>query len=258
MLVLSRRPGDKILFPDLDIRVEILQSTGKNVRVGIDAPSDVAVLRHELARTDQHPRQNSPRRTPGDNHRLRNRLNTARLALCLLEKQLEAGLIDAAKATLVRALEEFAAAANELQPAAGREEAAAKLPRLRALLVEDDANESELLAGILRMSGIVVDTAGDGWQALDYLAHHERPDVVLLDMRMPRFDGPSTISAIRQNPQLQGLKVYAVSGSTPDEVGLPMGPGGVDRWFSKPLDPGRLVREMKHELDAPHASALAT
>src|SRR5205807_2345178 len=124
-----------------------------------------------------------------------------------------------AKATVTRALEGFDAVDAELQsPAAQSAHRAAPHP-LRALLVEDDVNESELLAGILRMSGIAVDTAGDGCQALDYLAHHERPDVVLLDMKMPRFDGPSTVTAIRGDPQLQGLKVFAVSGSTPDAVG---------------------------------------
>lgn len=253
MLVLSRRTGDKILFPDLDITVEILQTNGKNVRVGVQAPPDVAVLRHELAGAAQ--RSMPPARKQRDNHRLRNRLNGVRLGLFLLEQQLDAGMADAARATLSRALEGFDAVEGELQSPAPQPAAPAAPQPMRALLVEDDINESELLAGILRMSGIAVDTAGDGSQALDYLAHHERPDIVLLDMKMPRFDGPSTVTAIRRDPQLQGLKVFAVSGSSPDSVGLTMGSGGVDRWFSKPVDPGRLVREMKHELAALGTSA---
>jgi carbon storage regulator CsrA len=253
MLVLSRRLGDKILFPDLDITVEILQTNGKNVRVGIQAPPDVAVLRHELAGAGQ--RSLPPARQPRDNHRLRNRLNSVRLAMFLLEQQMDAGMADAARTTLSRALEGFDAVEGELRSPAPQSSTSAAPHPMRALLVEDDINESELLAGILRMSGIAVDTAGDGCQALDYLAHHERPDVVLLDMKMPRFDGPSTVTAIRRDPQLQGLKVFAVSGSSPIAEGLTMGPGGVDRWFSKPLDPGRLVREMKHELAALGTSA---
>jgi carbon storage regulator CsrA len=253
MLVLSRRSGDKILFPDLDISVEILQTSSKTVRVGVKAPPEIAVLRHELAGATQRTRP--PATQPRDNHRLRNRLNGVRLALFLLEQQMNAGMADAAKVTLTRALEGFDAVEGELQPTPPQSAIIAAPHALRALLVEDDINESELLAGILRMSGIAVDTAGDGSQALDYLANHERPDIVLLDMKMPRFDGPSTVTAIRRDPQLQGLKVFAVSGSSPDSVGLMMGPGGVDRWFSKPLDPGRLVREMKHELAALGTSA---
>jgi CheY-like chemotaxis protein len=117
-----------------------------------------------------------------------------------------------------------------------------------ALVVEDDANESALLAAVLRLSGFRVDTASDGCHALDYLATHKRPDVVLLDMRMPRCDGPTTISAIRSNPQLSGLRVVAVSGSRSSEVGVSTGPQGVDRWFCKPVDPRRLVHELKHDL----------
>ena len=49
MLVLSRGPTDKIVFPNLDITVEILRIGRNRVRVGIDAPKDVRVLRHELA-----------------------------------------------------------------------------------------------------------------------------------------------------------------------------------------------------------------
>ncbi len=255
MLVLSRRLGDKIVFPGLDITVGILQTNGRTVRVGIEAPRDVAVLRHELS-TQQTPRTGEllSSRKREDNHRIRNRLNTARLALFLMQKQLEAGKAGDAQVTLTRAVEAIEAAESTLRPTGIATDNEPSL-RLRALLVEDDPNESELLAGILRMSGIAVDTAGDGCQALDYLASHERPDVVLLDMRLPRCDGPSTVSAIRNDPHLHGLKVFAVSGSTAAEEGLTLGPNGVDRWFSKPLDPNRLVREMTHDLAAMHTSA---
>src|SRR5438270_6859720 len=102
MLVLSRRLGDKILFPDLEITVEILQANGKTVRVGIQAPPDVAVLRHELAGSAE--RSLPPTRKSENTHRLRNRLNGVRLALFLLEQQLNAGMTDAASTTLSRAL----------------------------------------------------------------------------------------------------------------------------------------------------------
>ena len=48
MLVLSRGPSDKIVFPTLDILVEILRITSNRVRIGIHAPREVPVLRHEL------------------------------------------------------------------------------------------------------------------------------------------------------------------------------------------------------------------
>ena len=104
------------------------------------------------------------------------------------------------------------------------------------------------MASYLRLSGFQVDTARDGCDALSLLQAELRPDAVLLDMRMPRCDGPATISAIRANPDFRGLKVYAISGTSPDSLGVQRGPQGVDRWFPKPLNPEVLVRELSREL----------
>jgi carbon storage regulator CsrA len=111
----------------------------------------------------------------------------------------------------------------------------------RALVVDDDRNECELLAGFLRAQGIQVATAGDGADALGYLGCHEKPDVVLLDMIMPVCDGPSTLRAIRQSRELNDLRVVAVSGTSPATWGITTGPEGVDGWFPKPLDPQNLL-----------------
>jgi len=118
----------------------------------------------------------------------------------------------------------------------------------RALLVEDNSNESELLAGYLRLTGYEVDTAADGLQALIYLSRHLPPDVVLIDMHMPEMDGPETVRSIRGNPDLSSVKVFAVTGKTPAEAGLEIGAAGVDRWFQKPVNPERLVHELNGEL----------
>ena len=52
MLVLSRRPQERIVFPNLGIDVEILSVSGNTVRVGANALADVLVLRHEVAEKD--------------------------------------------------------------------------------------------------------------------------------------------------------------------------------------------------------------
>jgi CheY-like chemotaxis protein len=123
--------------------------------------------------------------------------------------------------------------------------------RRTALLVEDNANERELLATFLRLAGLSVDTAGDGADALGYLATHPRPDVVLMDMGLPRCDGPTAVRAIRHNPALAGVKIVAVTGHAAEEFNLGAGPAGVDRWFRKPVDPAVLVRELEQEFTPP-------
>jgi len=255
MLVLSRGPTDKIVFPNLDITVEILRIAGNRVRVGINAPKDVRVLRHELA-DEQSSGAGTSTRTSHLSHVFRNRLNTANLALHLLQRQLDAGLAEEAETTLQKALRELdtlnetiggTAAAQSNAPQAGNP--------CRALLVEDDANESELLAGYLRMSGFDVDRAVDGLQAMVYLSRHRSPDIVLLDMNMPRLNGPKTVSSIRGNPAYRDIKIFAVSGAVQTECGVRTGPNGVDRWFSKPINPQELVDEMNRDLAIAHVPA---
>jgi CheY-like chemotaxis protein len=178
-------------------------------------------------------------------HRIRNRLNAATLALHLLQKQLEAGLTRSGEATIENALHEL----ESLDRDVGRDLSDAAVSHARrALLVEDNSNESELLAGYLRLCGYEVDTAQDGLAAISYLRERERPDVVLLDMMMPRLDGAKTVTSIRSDPRLEGIRVFAVSGSDRESMGMEIGPRGVDRWFRKPINPRDFVAELDKHL----------
>jgi CheY-like chemotaxis protein len=86
--------------------------------------------------------------------------------------------------------------------------------------------------------------------ALDYLRTSARPDVLLLDMIMPRCDGPTTLRAIRRDPAYAGLKVFGMSGHSPERFGLDKGPVGVDRWFRKPVDPEAILHDLSDALTA--------
>lgn len=244
MLVLSRKPQETIVFPNLGIKLEIVRIAGGKVRVGIEAPSKVAVLRGEIADrlgNELAPDESQAGETKkSPQHQLRNRLHTARLGLKLLEKQLAAGMFDEAEETLGRALGIFRQLDSELERT---NMGVGQILGRRALVVEDDANESHLLAGILRMSGYVVETAQDGLQALDLLKHN-RPDFVLLDMNMPRCDGPTTLASIRANPDWRGLRIFAVTGCSQQEIGVSVNEVGVERWFQKPVDPEVLLGAM--------------
>lgn len=239
MLVLSRRPKEKIVFPTLGVTIEVCSVNRNVARLGIDAPPSVPILRKELA--DSSEGVESRERT-SERHQMRNRLHTATLAVHLAQKQLQAGLESEADATLAEALCEFSALEKQL--------AAKKVNRvIRALLVEDNRNESALLAEYLRHHGVHVETAGDGQEALEFLQSHDRPDVILLDMRMPRCDGPTTIAAIRRNAAYEGLKVFAVSGADPAECSIEPSAQGIDRWFTKPINPRKLIDELHHSLN---------
>jgi CheY-like chemotaxis protein len=83
---------------------------------------------------------------------------------------------------------------------------------------------------------------------LTYLAASGKPDLILLDMLMPRCDGPTTVRTIRRNPRFEGMRIFAVSGTAPSDLGVELGPQGIDRWFQKPLDPEKLVSELQSVL----------
>lgn len=183
-------------------------------------------------------------------HGLRAGLETTALGLGLLRWQLDAGQTAEAREVLARLQEEFQLLRRAVESQAENLPARAAPPqRPRALLVEDDCNQRELLAGFLRLAGLKVDAVGDGYDALDYLGSHGGPDVILLDMGLPRLDGPTTLHQIRRNPAYGGIKIFGVSGHLPEEFDLERGPHGVDGWFHKPLDPAVLVHDLVEELD---------
>ena len=262
MLVLSRGRNDKVVFPTLGISVEILRVAGNKVRLGIDAPQEIPVHRHEVSERMVANGESDTLKFPTRaetlaaklNHATRNRLNAAALGLHLLHRNIEIGDLSDAESTIFKIFNELKAIETELDgpPAPKPRETKELLPsnvemHHRALVVEDDDNERELLAGCLRVSGFEVDTASDGLQAMVRLTERA-PDVVLLDMRMPRFDGRKTISAIRSNPDYRNLKLFAVSGMRPEETNVSLGPNGVDRWFTKPLNPKALIDALRDEL----------
>jgi CheY-like chemotaxis protein len=181
-------------------------------------------------------------------HALRNRFNVLTLRLHLLRRQLETDAVQDADASIAAALNGLAELEQDVAKLRPTWPLRPQAPAPRALLVEDNPNESELLAGYLRSCNFEVATASNGADALAYLARNEHPDVVLLDMNMPRMDGCATVRELRRNPATAGLKIVAVTGRTREEVGLDRCHQAFNRWFTKPIRPDVLVRELQSEL----------
>lgn len=249
MLVLSRRQNDKLVFPNLGITVHVIRIDGKTVRLGVEAPQDIPVLRHEIADRWNQWRDYPVGERPKElRHAFRNRLHAAALGLHLLHRQLEAGQLNNAETTILKIFRELQSMEVEMARIKKTSDDLVEESPRRALLIEDNVNESELLAGFLRSCNFQVATARDGADALEYLAYEPSPDVVLLDMCLPHMDGPTMIHEIRTNPRTAGLKVFAVTGLSPHESAVRVGPMGVDRWFTKPIRPDMLVTEIHREL----------
>jgi len=247
MLVLSRKENEKVVFPHLGVALQVLRVGGGKVRVGIEAPDDVSVIRYEIASAAQLAEFSEKlRQSAGEmTHEVRNQLHTALMGLYVAQKQLEQNLPVDAEDTIEQLITSLQGLDHEL---GGHPLPEATRRRRRALVVEDNSNERRLLASYLALSGFDVHAVDDGVEALDYLSTHDRPDAVVLDMQMPRLGGAAAVGVMRADPRFRGLKVYAVSGMDRGEVQVPVGPEGVDHWFSKPLDPQQLVERINAEL----------
>src|SRR5262245_54010679 len=247
MLVLSRKENEKVLFPNLGIAMQILRVGAGKVRLGIEAPDSVSVVRHEIASDEQL--AELAERLKGSaknaNHEIRNRLHATLLGLALVHKQLSYNLVTDAEETLAGLIDNITGFDAELGKAQRSTMANA---RRRALVVEDNSNERRLLAGYLSLSGFDVEAVDDGVKALDYLASHDGPDAIVLDMQLPRLVGADAVGVLRSDPRFRGLKVYAVSGLDRCSLRVPVGPEGVDHWFTKPLDPQQLVERINSEI----------
>jgi CheY-like chemotaxis protein len=125
-------------------------------------------------------------------------------------------------------------------------------PRGRVLVVDDSDVIRTLITVNLELEGFEVVTAVDGQDALEKI-HQVHPDVMTIDVVMPRLDGYDTVALLRADPRTQGIKIAMVTACA-QEGDLEKGQAvGVDAYVTKPFDPDTLVRTVR-DLVEPQAS----
>lgn len=107
----------------------------------------------------------------------------------------------------------------------------------RVLVVEDDLDSASILDAYLRKDGFAVALAYDGERALE-LYRQWRPDLVLLDMMLPRLSGIDVLSAIRRAGDTPVIMVTAI-GDEPEKLGALR--YGADDYVVKPYSPREVV-----------------
>ncbi len=119
---------------------------------------------------------------------------------------------------------------------------------LRTILVVDDsASSRELLLQVLKGTCETVLEAADGWEALEKIAATP-PDLVLLDLEMPRMDGYEVLRQVRRDPRFSATHVVAVTARAMQCDRDQALAAGFDGYISKPVDIWQLreyVRELK-------------
>jgi len=122
------------------------------------------------------------------------------------------------------------------------------------LVVDDEPQIVHLVRAYLEQAGFRVVTASDGEQALT-VARHEKPDLVLLDVLMPRMDGLEFTRRIRRERDVPIVMLTARAEETDRVVGLEL---GADDYVTKPFSPRELVARVRAVLRRARAPAEAT
>ncbi|MEZ6047399.1 MAG: carbon storage regulator [Planctomycetaceae bacterium] len=196
MLVLSRRLNEKVVFPHLGISVEVLRVNKDRVRLGIEAPESVQILRGEICGGSLPAPLNIP---PIDTMMLLTSFSAQLRELISKLYELHDLLLGKedvkdAEPLIYKLFLELKSMDDAI---AGRMKVVSQRllrppSKKMALVVEDNLNEARLLASYLKFRNFDVEIAGNGKVAMNYLESHKSPDCVLLDMGMPPLmvDGP--------------------------------------------------------------------
>src|SRR5262249_25356027 len=112
-------------------------------------------------------------------------------------------------------------------------------PRFRVLVVEDEKDTADSLSLLLRLWGYDSLIAADGAAALAAVPAFG-PDLVLLDLALPRLSGLETVRRLRQRPEGAGVPVLVLSGHGRDEDRRRAHEAGGDLFLLKPVDPCQL------------------
>jgi CheY-like chemotaxis protein len=114
----------------------------------------------------------------------------------------------------------------------------------RVLVVDDDEVIRRLIAVNLQLEGFEVETAVDGQDCLDKVTDLE-PDVITLDVMMPRLDGWETAVQLRRSPDTAHIKVVLISARAQEADKARGAQVGADAYLTKPFDPNEMIRVVR-------------
>ena len=121
------------------------------------------------------------------------------------------------------------------------------------LLVEDLVDSRELYAQYLTYAGFSVVTAINGHEAMR-LAQLLRPDVILMDIRLPGMDGLEATADIKRIPELAHIPVVAITADSSPQMGDRCRAAGCAAFISKPALPDEVARQLKDVLTSVEGS----
>ena len=114
----------------------------------------------------------------------------------------------------------------------------------RVLIVDDDEVIRRLIAVNLQLEGFDVETAVDGQDCLDKVGS-VGPQVITLDVMMPRLDGWETAVRLRKSPETAHIKVVLITARAQEDDKNRGTHVGADAYLTKPFDPNEMIRVVR-------------
>lgn len=120
----------------------------------------------------------------------------------------------------------------------------------KVLIVEDDNSILIPLTFLLEQNGFTVETAVNGEDALEVVTRFI-PDLILLDIMLPRLDGYEVCQMIRENPDYKEIKIVLLSAKA-GEMDVAKGMAlGADAFISKPFANAQITATVRQLLEEP-------
>src|SRR5512137_2132198 len=125
------------------------------------------------------------------------------------------------------------------------------LPQSTVMIVDDNAQNVELLAAFLESLPVKIVTAADGVEALEKVREHH-PDLILLDIMMPRMSGFQVCKQLKSDPATRDIQILMVTAL--NELGdiEQASECGTDDFVSKPVNKFELITRVKSLLKVRH------
>jgi two-component system, cell cycle response regulator DivK len=124
----------------------------------------------------------------------------------------------------------------------------------KVLVVDDDFDTRTIWQTALEHHGYTVFGAQDGPEGIT-LAQHQVPDVIVMNVSMPKLDGLSATTLLRQDPRTAAIPIIACTGFVREDGGDRAEDAGCDAYLEKPCEPSRVVEEVQRFIGPPVAAA---
>lgn len=117
----------------------------------------------------------------------------------------------------------------------------------KVLIIDDDKSLRTLLEVLLKKD-YQVQSLENGYEALFWLEKNEIPDLIIVDINMPRLDGLKFINHLKKSGFYRDIPIFVLSGFYDSAIKSKCSEAGVEKFFLKPFNPSELSDQIKYHL----------